>query len=51
MRSTECPSSFEICLQSVIGFGKLESYTKLDKLGEVSSDIYCYCYCECFCMK
>ena len=25
-----------MCLQSGIGFGKLESYTKLDKLGEVS---------------
>jgi len=27
-----------VCLwQSEIGFGKLESYTKLDKLGEVST--------------
>ena len=27
-----------VCLcQSEIGFGKLESYTKLDKLGEVSN--------------
>jgi len=26
-------------LQSGIGFGKLESYTKLDKLGEASYDL------------
>jgi len=31
-----CNRIFVICLQSGIGFGKLESYTKLDKLGEVS---------------
>ena len=27
--------------QSEIGFGKIESYTKLDKLGEVSSKAVC----------
>ena len=26
--------------QSEIGFGKIESYTKLDKLGEVSINLY-----------
>lgn len=25
-----------LCLQSEIGFGKLETYVKLDKLGEVT---------------
>lgn len=28
---------FSLCLQSEIGFGKLETYVKLDKLGEVRS--------------
>lgn len=28
-------SSLPLCLQSEIGFGKLETYIKLDKLGEV----------------
>lgn len=27
---------FYLCLQSEIGFGKLETYVKLDKLGEVT---------------
>jgi len=31
-------------LQSGIGFGKLESYTKLDKLGEVSWLVWWWCY-------
>lgn len=30
-----------VCLQSEIGFGKLETYVKLDKLGEVTSQ-QCY---------
>jgi len=32
-------------LQSGIGFGKLESYTKLDKLGEVSWHFWWF-YCS-----
>ena len=30
---------FHILLQSEIGFGKIESYTKLDKLGEVKFSV------------
>jgi len=32
-----CDASHGVLWQSEIGFGKLESYTKLDKLGEVST--------------
>ena len=31
---------FLLCIQSEIGFGKIESYSKLDKLGEVSDGCY-----------
>ena len=40
-RESVCNFTKYLFFQSEIGFGKIESYTKLDKLGEVSSKAVC----------